>query len=100
MVESKVVDVDKKVEMQHKETVKIIEEEREEKKIVNKKMVEENQQKIQKLEEAVKEDLNVKCNDIIKKSSQGVVNLQERYDGLLEKFSKRMGYHEHQVTEL
>ena len=63
-------------------------------------MVEENQQKIQKLEEAVKEDLNVKCNDIIKKSSQGVVSLQERYDGLLEKFSKRMGLHEHQVTEL
>jgi hypothetical protein len=42
VVESKVVDVDKKVELQHKETVKIIEEEREEKKIVNKKMVEEN----------------------------------------------------------
>lgn len=42
MVESKVVDVDKKVEKQHQETVKIIEEEREEKKIVNKKMVEEN----------------------------------------------------------
>jgi hypothetical protein len=42
VVESKVVDVDKKVEQQHKETVKIIEEEREEKKIVNKKMVEEN----------------------------------------------------------
>ena len=63
-------------------------------------MVEENQQKIQKLEEAVKDDLNVKCNDIIKKSNQGVVNLQERYDGLLDKFSKRMGLHEHQVTEL
>jgi hypothetical protein len=42
VVESKVVDVDKKVEKQHQETVKIIEEEREEKKIVNKKMVEEN----------------------------------------------------------
>jgi hypothetical protein len=42
VVESRVVDVDKKVEMQHQETVKIIEEEREEKKIVNKRMVEEN----------------------------------------------------------
>ena len=42
VVESRVVDVDKKVEKQHQETVKIIEEEREEKKIVNKKMVEEN----------------------------------------------------------
>ena len=43
VVESKVENVDKKVEMHHQETVKIIEEEREEKKIVNKKMVEENQ---------------------------------------------------------
>jgi hypothetical protein len=63
-------------------------------------MQEEQAAKIQKLEEVMKGDLSEKYQDILKKSSQNVLQLQEKYDEKFDKMSKRMGLHEHQVTEL